>query len=99
MKIVSSPKNRILPECFRPILWSYDFFAIDPEKGKKTIIVNTINYGDLVHWRWISKYYGQEAIKKTLEQISVSEIRPRVLRLALLIFSLENLNYAPRGVK
>jgi len=99
MESVSPSKNRILPDFFRPILWSYDFSAIDPEKDKKTIIVNTINYGNLVHWRWINKYYGQETIKKILEQIPVSEIRPRVFRLASLIFSLDNLNYAPRGAK
>lgn len=99
MEIISPQKNRILPDFFRPILWSYDFSAIKPEKDKKTIIVNAINYGDLVHWRWINKYYSREIIKKILEQIPVSEIRPRVLRLATLIFSLDNLNYAPRGVK
>lgn len=99
MATISLSQNKVLPDFFRPILWSYDFSAIDPAKDKKTIIINTINYGDLVHWRWIGEYYGQEEIKKILERVPASEIRPRVLKLASLFFYLDNLNYAPRGIK
>ena len=87
-----------LPEFFKPILWSYDFPAIDSEKNKKVIIVNTINYGDLKHWHWLIQHYGKEAVKDVLEQIPSSEIRPRALCLATTIFSIKNFNYAPRGI-
>ena len=87
-----------LPEFFKPILWSYNFPAIDSEKNKKVIIVNTINYGDLKHWRWLMQHYGEDTIKEILEQIPSSEIRPRALRLAAAIFSIKNFNYAPRGI-
>lgn len=91
--------NKKLPIFFKPILWSYDFSKIDSAKNKKTIIVNTINYGDLKHWKWISKYYGKEEVQNELKKISASEIRPRALKLASILFSVNNFNYAPRGVK
>jgi hypothetical protein len=47
-------QNSILPETFRPLLWSYDFARIDPLKHKKTIIIQALNYGTLAHWRWLS---------------------------------------------
>lgn len=93
------PKKITLPDFFRPILWSYDFSAVDLEKDKKTIVINAINYGDLIHWRWINKYYGRREIQKILSQIPTSEIRPRVFRLASIIFAVNSFNHAPRGVK
>lgn len=86
-----------LPQSFRSLLWSYDFSEIDSEKDKKIIIVNAINYGDLEHWRWLVRQYGKETVKNTLENIPATEIRPRALKLAVLIFSLRRLNHAPRS--
>lgn len=80
-------------------MWSYDFNSLDLEKNKKTIIINTINYGDLKHWRWIVNYYGENEVKKVLENIPAWELRSRVRKLVSLIFSLPDLNYAPRGIK
>ncbi len=80
-------------------MWSYDFGSLDLQKNKKTIILKVINYGDLKHWRWIINYYGQNEIKKVLESVPAGELRSRVRKLVSLIFSLPNLNYAPRGVK
>jgi hypothetical protein len=65
-----------LPPFFRPILWSYDFAALDPETHKKAIIVNTINYGDLSHWRWIIGHYGKQAVRGLLETLPATEFRP-----------------------
>ena len=86
-----------LPETFRPLLWSYDFAHIDPLKHKKTIIVQALNYGTLAHWRWLVKSYGREGVRDVLKHIPVSEIKPRSLRLASLVFGVEHFNYAPRG--
>jgi hypothetical protein len=86
-----------LPETFRPILWSYDFSRIDPLKHKKTIIVQALNYGTLAHWRWLIQSYGREGVRDVLTHIPTSEIKPRSLRLASLVFGVERFNYAPRG--
>lgn len=87
-----------LPDSFRPILWSYNFSAMDPDKNAKTIIINAINYGNLSHWEWIVKYYGKDKIRKVLTSVPASEIKPRTRRLAGLIFSIEDFNYVPRGI-
>ncbi|MDD4901421.1 MAG: hypothetical protein PHS62_04985 [Patescibacteria group bacterium] len=92
-------QNNALPDFFRPILWSFDFNEINPDEHKKTIILNAINYGDLKHWRWLAEYYGRETIREILSNVSATELRPRALNLARLIFSIKNFNYAPRGAK
>lgn len=86
-----------LPETFKSLLWSYDFLTLDVEKDKKTIVVNTINYGDWGHWRWIARFYGKETIRRLLMTIPASEFRPRVRILAGLLFSIKVFNHAPRG--
>jgi hypothetical protein len=91
------PTGTPLPSFFRSLLWSYDFAALDLEKDKKTIIIQSINYGDLTHWRWIMQYYGKDTIRNVLESIPVTELRPRALRLAALVFALKHLNHVPRG--
>lgn len=86
-----------LPDYFKPILWSYRLKNVDLEKDKKTIIVNAINYGNLRHWRWLKENYGQETVREILSTVPVTEIKLRVRRLASLIFSITNFNYASRS--
>ncbi len=94
---MKNKKLNKLPSFFKPILWSYLFNSIDLQKDKKTIIINSINYGDLKHWRWIVKYYGKKEVKKVLMTIPFTEIRPRIIPLVSLLFSINKYNYAPRG--
>jgi len=89
--------NEKLPDYFRPILWSYDLDKLNPEKNRKTVIVNVINYGNLKHWRWLKKNYGEEVVRKVLARIRASEIRPGARRLASIIFDVSQFNYASRG--
>lgn len=96
MKGRNSHQIQGLPDFFRPLFWSYKFESLDLEKNKKTIIVNTINYGDLRHWRWIVNHYGKESVKKILETIPATELKKRTARLAEILFDVR-LNYAPRG--
>jgi len=86
-----------LPETFRPILWSYDFERLDPVRNRRTIVIQAINYGTLAHWRWITRRYGHESVRQVLSLVPVTEIKPRALRLASLIFGTDQFNYAPRG--
>lgn len=88
-----------LPDFFKPFFWSYDFSRIDTEQHKKTIIVNTINYGDLRHWRWIAEYYGKEAVGGALGGLLASELRPGAQKLAGLFFAFPALNHASRGTQ
>jgi len=86
-----------LPASFKTILWSYDFATLDPEVDKKTIIVQSINYGDLTHWRWLITHYGKETVHDIIETIPATEFRPRALRLATFLFAVRHLNHVPRG--
>lgn len=97
METEKSKSRELLPYFFKSILWSYDFSQIDPQKSKKLIIVNSINYGDLRHWRWLINAYGKEEIRSELERVPVTELRSRARRLAEIIFDIKNFNYAPRG--
>ncbi len=92
-------KHKVLPLFFKPLLWSYDFLKIDPEKHKETIIVNAINYGNLKHWRWLIENYGREEVRVILRKIPQSELRPGALRLASVMFSINDFSHASRGIK
>ena len=85
-----------LPEFFKPLFWSYNFEGIDPEKQKKLVIINSINYGNLKHWGWIKNYYGEETIRQILGSIPITELKPRAGKLAEIIFNFHP-NYASRG--
>ncbi len=92
-------KNPKLPSFFKPLFWSYKFSSINPEENIKTIIVNTINYGEWAHWQWLVKYYGRENLKKIIEDISLSEFRPGSLRLISLLLGIKKMKYASRSAK
>lgn len=87
-----------LPQKFKPLLWSYNFYQIDPEKNKRTIIVSTIDYGDLTHWKWIIKKYGKENVARILSNVPASELRPGARKLASLIFGIKSFRYEKRSV-
>jgi hypothetical protein len=84
-----------LPQTFRPLLWSYDFERVDPLRHKKTIVVQTLNYGTLAQWRWLIQTYGREGIREILARISASEEAARAA--PRLLGGVDHLDYAPRG--
>lgn len=90
--------NQVLPDNFKPLLWSYVFEKCDPIKMKKTLIVQALCYGNFSHWNWIRSFYGDKEIKNVLSNIPASEIRPKTRNLVELIFNFNNWNYAPRGI-
>lgn len=88
-----------LPEMFRGLMWSYKFEEIDPEEHYHELIVNTINYGDLKHWRWLIQRYGKGYLREVLTTLPITEFRPRIVKLMMLLFGIEydEFNYVPRG--
>lgn len=86
-----------LPQTFRPLLWSYDFDELDPDRHKKTIISAVIRYGRLREWRWIIDHYGREEIKSVLAETPASSLRPSLKKLLELVFDITPSNHAPRG--
>ena len=88
-----------LPQEFKQLFWSYKFSSINPEKHKRTVIINTINYGRWEHWRWIIKNYGKKEVKQVIEKTPASEFRKRVLKLICLLLKIKKLKYASRSDK
>ena len=90
-------KNPNLPLFFKPLFWSHDFSSLDPQRHKKTIIVNSINYGEWKHWIWIVKFYGEKGVKKMIEETPKTEFRAPALKLISLLLGIEKLKYASRS--
>lgn len=86
-----------LPESFKPLLWSYDISRLDVERDKNRIVINTINYGDLSHWRWLVDVYSAEKVRRIIETIPISEFRPGALKLVSLLLGISQHNNAYRG--
>lgn len=79
-------RNTGLPDFFKPILWSYDFDEMHAETQKKTILVQTINYGQWKHWHWIAQRYGKSEIAKILSTCPQTAFRPPAFFLAKTLF-------------
>lgn len=74
-----------VPNIFKPILWSYSLDKIDPERHKKLLITQAINYGDLPHWEWLARHYGKKEVLAVVRQSRAQSIRPTAHRLAMLL--------------
>lgn len=90
-------KNSKLPLFFKPLFWSYKFSSIDPFQNQKTVIVNTVNYGNWRHWQWLVKFYGKEGVKKIIREIPKSEFRPAALKLISLLLGIKKMKYVSRS--
>lgn len=88
-----------IPAFFYPLLWSYDTKRLDSERDKKTIIVQALNYGDLIHWRWLIDHYGRREMRNFLTTLAETELRPRVRRLVQLLFDIDHFNHALRSAQ
>ena len=86
-----------LPLSFKPLFWSYDFDLLDPQKHKRAIIVNVLNYGDLSQWQWLIKTYGKREIKEFIENIPASEFRKPILILISLLLGIKEFKYVSRS--
>ena len=86
-----------LPEMFRPIMWSYRFEDIDADKHREEIIVNTVNFGSLRHWRWLINHYHKEEICRVLQRQLATEFNPESRNLARLVFGISEYRHAPRS--
>lgn len=89
-----SRRRAKLPAMFRSLLWSYRFEEMDPEAHRDELIVNTMNYGDLRHWRWLIRYYGLGRIRRVLQRRAETEFTPESRNLARVVFSVKRFRRA-----
>jgi uncharacterized protein DUF6922 len=91
----------VLESSRRPIeqalFWSYRFEDFNPQKDKKLVLIQLINYGTLTHWRWLVAMYGKVGVRGTLESIPATEINPRTRILATILFLVADWYHAPPG--
>ena len=85
------------PPSFRPLLWSFKWSAIDTQKDKEDIIVNTINEGTIEQWKWLIATYGTKTVRHVLKKRLASEFHSESRHLATVVFSLPSLRYARKG--
>lgn len=90
-------KNSKLPLFFESLFWSYKFSSIEPERDKKRIIINTVNYGRWKHWFWLFNHYGEKEVKRIIEEIPKTEFREPALKLISLLLGIKKLKYASRS--
>lgn len=76
---------------FQPLLWFLNWDEVDIKKDKNDIILNAVNDGSLVHWRWITDTYGKAAIRAVLKKRLASEFHPESLNLARVVFRIPKL--------
>ena|SRR3989338_1218885 len=88
-----------LPNMFKPLLWSYRFNAMDIKEHKRTIIIQTVNFGSWRHWQWLFSVYGKKQLKKIIENTPASEFtffHPSALKLICVLLGIKQLKYASR---
>jgi hypothetical protein len=86
-----------IPLFFKPVFWSYKFASIDPNRDKKRVTINTINYGKWQHWTWLFDFYGKKGLKRIIEEIPRTEFREPALKLICLLLGIEKIKYASRS--
>jgi len=75
---MTHPKT--IPKDLFPVLWSYDVAKLDPWRDRHSIIVNTVNYGDLKQWRWLVESYGTKEVQQVLGEAKSSTVLRRRAR-------------------
>ena len=78
--------SKKIPTYFKPLLWSYDFKKLDPQKNEQDIVLNAINYGNLLHWSWIAAEYGKPQVSQIIKRSRPLALRPGARALAKIVF-------------
>ena len=84
--------QKLIPESIRPLLWSLNWNKHDVDKDKTDIIMAVVNEGTLEQWQWLVDTYGKDKIRGLLQERMMSEFHPESLKLAKLVFNVNNLH-------
>ena len=87
------------PSILAPFLWSYNLEKLDLDRNKGIIVRQVIKYGDLAHWRWLIDQYGREEVRRIVEQIPETDLRPSLKNLLKIIFGIKHFLHARRGLR
>lgn len=87
-----------LPQSVKATLWSYDLSQIDPQKHKKLIISQVLNFGSLGAISWLFSNYSAEEIKETAINLPLGSWDKKSLSLWLLYFKLDKSQFKNRFI-
>jgi hypothetical protein len=78
----------MLPAIIKPFLWSYDFEALDPEKHKRMIVGQLLNFGTKEATDWLFSYYGKKTIADVAANIPLGSWNKKSLALWKLVLDI-----------
>ncbi|MEA3273287.1 MAG: hypothetical protein U9Q72_01680 [Patescibacteria group bacterium] len=79
----------MLPKYLQPFLWSYEIAKLDPERHKKRIITNLLNFGDTQAIHWLFKTYNRPEIKVAVVDFLPGEWNKKSLNFWRLFFNIK----------
>ena len=94
---MKNERVRNVPKWFQKFYWWGNTSDMDLERDKKTVVVQLINNGSWSQWKWLTRTYGKEALKKTIQETPASEFRSGALKLISLLLGINRMNYASRS--
>lgn len=78
------------------MFWSYRFADLDRDDDAQLIIKQLLSYGTLHHWRWMIREYGWKKISAVLSKTPESELRPSIVELSKVAFTISSMPHARR---
>lgn len=59
----------MLPPYTKPYFWSWNFEKLNPDKDRKLIVDQILNWGDKKATDWLFFFYGKEEVKNIASTI------------------------------
>ncbi|MBI2593150.1 hypothetical protein HYW44_00715 [Candidatus Daviesbacteria bacterium] len=87
-----------IPESVKATLWSYDLNKIDPEKHKKLIISQVLNFGSLDAVSWLFANYSRQDIKDCALDTPLGAWDKKSLNLWALFLNLDKARFKNRFI-
>lgn len=78
-----------VPGFLQSTLWSYDIRRMDPQRDKKLIIEQVLNYGTTDQVKWVFHNYSDQEIKEVVREPSRGIWWPEALNFWTTIFNLK----------
>lgn len=91
---MNSKSSDNIPESLRPLLWGLKWDELNVDDDKDDIIVGVVNGGRIADWKWLRMVYGNDIVKRVLENRLASELYPESRNLAKIFFGVNSFRHA-----
>lgn len=79
----------MLPVILKPFFWSYDFASLNPEKHKKLIVGQVLNFGTKEATDWLFSHYSKKTVADTASTIPLGAWNKKSLALWKLVLDID----------